>query len=560
MKKIRRTILRFVILFLIPGLFLIPNISAYGEDGVCSINSSAEIYFFYGEGCPHCASIEPIVRSMCTTCGITLKTYEVRYNRTNQKLFTDFSKRYCVPSDRFGDVPAIFVGDSVLIGDEEINKNLYEKIQLALNNNINPLKYSKEPCEVVPPKPLPADAILAVITAALIDSLNPCAVGVLIIFISFILNSINFSKRRLAAYGLIYISSVYSAYFLAGIGVLKFLQNFEFIIFIQIFVALFLILGTILTWRDAYRSLKKEGGILLTIPKSAKSTIEKYIKKGTIPAAIILGVLVAAVELPCTGQVYAGILIILSSVDFVHGALLLLLYNFIFVLPLLVILFLALSGKNFSKIAEAKDEGSWLIRYLMGWVMIILALVIINQILMLTYTQIPNISVPIFEDFTQNNFFLFVAISVTILFMVFAVLKPIVTAKIKIWYCALCYAFALTWMFLAVLYFLNLNVPKILLAGLIGMSLAGIWEEMKKFDFKYFGIYTLFLINFTAAIFYVLFIDDKFIFLILLTVIFAMDGVIFMKNLETQEKKMHGEKEKTGDSGNLREMLDHCCD
>ncbi|PKP51252.1 MAG: hypothetical protein CVT90_03065, partial [Candidatus Altiarchaeales archaeon HGW-Altiarchaeales-3] len=407
--------------------------------------------------------------------------------------------------------------------------------------------------------------ILAVITAALIDSLNPCAIGVLIIFISFIVSSINFSKRRLALYGLIYISSVYLAYFLAGIGILRFLQNFEFIIFIQIFVVLFLILGTILTWRDAYRSLKKKGDMLLAIPKSAKGTIEKYIKKGTIPAAVILGVLVAAVELPCTGQVYAGILIILSSVDFVYGATLLLLYNFIFVLPLLIILFLALSGKNFSKIAEAKDEGSWLIRYLIGWVMIILAIVIINQILTLTYTQIPGISVLVFENFTQGNFFLFVAVSVTILFIILAVLKPIVTSKIKVWYCALCYAFALTWMFLVLLYFLGLDVPKMLLAGLIGMSLAGIWEEMKKFDFKYFGIYTLFLINFTAAIFYVLFIDDKFIFLILLTVIFAMDGVIFMKNLENREeigkmrdKKTTGKREKR--SGSLREMLDHCCD
>ncbi len=558
-----RNILKFVILFLISGLFLIPIAQASG-DGVCSINSSAEIYFFYGEGCSHCAMIEPMVKSMCNDCGITLKTYETRHNKINRELFINFSTRYCVPKDLFGSVPAIFVGDSVLIGDAEINKNLYDKIQVALNNNIDPLKYSNEPCEVVPP-PLPPDTILAVITAALIDSLNPCAIGVLIIFISFIVSSINFSKRRLALYGLIYISSVYLAYFLAGIGILRFLQNFEFIIFIQIFVVLFLILGTILTWRDAYRSLKKKGDMLLAIPKSAKGTIEKYIKKGTIPAAVILGVLVAAVELPCTGQVYAGILIILSSVDFVYGATLLLLYNFIFVLPLLIILFLALSGKNFSKIAEAKDEGSWLIRYLIGWVMIILAIVIINQILTLTYTQIPGISVLVFENFTQGNFFLFVAVSVTILFIILAVLKPIVTSKIKVWYCALCYAFALTWMFLVLLYFLGLDVPKMLLAGLIGMSLAGIWEEMKKFDFKYFGIYTLFLINFTAAIFYVLFIDDKFIFLILLTVIFAMDGVIFMKNLENREeigkmrdKKTTGKREKR--SGSLREMLDHCCD
>ncbi|PKP58891.1 MAG: hypothetical protein CVT88_06520 [Candidatus Altiarchaeales archaeon HGW-Altiarchaeales-1] len=539
------------------------------SDNSNSTCKGISIYFFYGEGCAHCAAIEPMVKAICTQCDISFKSYEVYHNATNQALLNDFMERYCIPANESG-VPAIFVGDSALIGDESIAKNLKDAIKFAKQNDVHAEIYEGN-CTVPPPPPV---TILTVIGAAIIDSINPCAMGVLIIFITFMISSANFSRRRMAIYGSIYIMAVYLTYFLAGIGILKFLNfinNLGFIIFVNALVVIILLTSVLLAFRDTYISLKKNGekNLWLAIPKSAKGTVEKYIKKGTLPAVIILGILVAMVELPCTGQVYLGILTILNTMDFNYGILLLAIYNFIFVLPLIIILSLALFGRNLSKIEE-----TWLVRYLIGWLMLILAIILINE-----NFKFLNFSIVLPVTFSYAGFFIFASISIIVLFILFSILRPIVKKRINIWYCAYCYACALAWIFLTVLYMLGVDVPKILIAALIGMSLTGIWEEFKKFNFKYFGLFTIFITVFGITLIYTLLIDYKFEFLLLVLVLFVMDGIIVLKNFEIKKisaekekfkkeiKKDEIKKEETGkkeekeeEKKSLREMLDHCCD
>ncbi len=558
----------------ISGNFSDVNLSNLNNSG--NSNSTCKgisIYFFYGEGCTHCATIEPMVKAICTQCDISFKSYEVFHNASNQILLRDFEKRYCIHANESG-VPAIFVGDSALIGDESIGKNLKDAIKFAKENDIHAETY-KGNCTVPPPQPL---TILTVIGAAIVDSINPCAMGVLIIFITFMISSANFSRRRVAIYGLIYIISVYLTYFIAGIGILKFLNfinNLGFIIFVNALIIIILLIGVLLAFRDTYVSLKKsKENLFLSIPKSTKGTLEKYIKKGTLPAAIILGILVAMVELPCTGHVYLGILTVLNTMDFNYGILLLAIYNLIFVLPLIIILAFPLFGRNLSEIFKTKTEESWLMRYLSGWLMLILAVILINEIFKFLNF---NIVLPI--TFSYAEFFILAIISIIILFILFSILRPIVKKRINIWYCAYCYACALAWIFLTVLYMLGTDVPKILIAALIGMSLTGIWEEFKKFNFKYFGLFTIFITVFGMSLIYALLIDYKFAFLLLVLLLFVMDGIIVLKNFEIKEISAEKEKfkkeikkdeikkeemgkgeEKKEERKNLREMLDHCCD
>jgi len=542
------------------------------SDNSNSTCKGISIYFFYGEGCAHCAAIEPIVKATCEQCDISFKSYEVYHNATNQALLNDFMERYCIPANESG-VPAIFVGDSALIGDESIAKNLKDAIKFAKENDVHAETYRGN-CSTPPPESPELLTIATIIGAALVDSINPCAMGVLIIFITFMISSAKFSRRRMAIYGSIYIMAVYLTYFLAGIGILKFLNfvhNLGFIIFVNALVVIILLTGVLLAFRDTYISLKKNGekNLWLAIPKSAKGTVEKYIKKGTLPAVIILGILVAMVELPCTGQVYLGILTILNTMDFNYGILLLAIYNFIFVLPLIIILSLALFGRNLSKIEE-----TWLVRYLIGWLMLILAIILINE-----NFKFLNFSIVLPVTFSYAGFFIFASISIIVLFILFSILRPIVKKRINIWYCAYCYACALAWIFLTVLYMLGVDVPKILIAALIGMSLTGIWEEFKKFNFKYFGLFTIFITVFGITLIYTLLIDYKFEFLLLVLVLFVMDGIIVLKNFEIKKisaekekfkkeiKKDEIKKEETGkkeekeeEKKSLREMLDHCCD
>ena len=65
---------------------------------------------------------------------------------------------------------------------------------------------------------------------------------------------------------------------------------------------------------------------IVKIPLAVKPMIENLIHKGTIPAMILLGIVVALFELPCTGGIYLAILTIMS-VSKTFGLFYLFIYN-----------------------------------------------------------------------------------------------------------------------------------------------------------------------------------------------------------------------------------------
>jgi len=75
----------------------------------------------------------------------------------------------------------------------------------------------------------------------------------------------------------------------------------------------------------------------LEIPKSTKPAVEKLIKKGTIPSAILLAGLSSLVELPCTAGIPLVYTTLLAQRQVNHFAYLFW-YNLFFVIPLLLII------------------------------------------------------------------------------------------------------------------------------------------------------------------------------------------------------------------------------
>ena len=221
--------------------------------------------------------------------------------------------------------------------------------------------------------------ITTVISAAAIDSVNPCAIAVLIFLITFL--SILKNPKKLVLVGLIYIFSVYITYFLAGLGILALLGVASTTITLVIYKAagiLLLILGLI-SIKDFFWDGK---GLSLKIPESKKPIIEKYVKKSSIPAAIILGLLVSAFELPCTGGVYIAILSLLAvNASYVTGVFYLLLYNFIFVLPLLIILTIVRLGYSSQKLEKLRKQSrSWL-KLIIGLMMLTFGILILAGVI-----------------------------------------------------------------------------------------------------------------------------------------------------------------------------------
>ena len=238
-------------------------------------------------------------------------------------------------------------------------------IQLFSSNTIKE-KLSKEKIA------LPALPI--VISTALVDSINPCAIGVLILLISTLL-ALSHDKKRMIITGIIYISAVYITYFLAGIGLLLFIQRFNIAEPLGIFVGVLIILLGLIEIKDFWWYGK---GITLSIPVKRAHQIEKMVKKITIPGAIVLGIFVAAVELPCTGGPYLAITALFSKIGFNPVILsYFLLYNFIFVLPLIIILFLTYFGTSTKKIHKWKQKNRKWMRLFTGLVMVCLGILLI---------------------------------------------------------------------------------------------------------------------------------------------------------------------------------------
>lgn len=194
-----------------------------------------------------------------------------------------------------------------------------------------------------------------VTVAAIIDSINPCAFSVLLITIAFLF-SLNATRGNIIRTGTAYIFGVFLVYVLIGLGVLQVLTFFNIPHFMTRVGALIIIgAGLLNLINEFFPSFP----IKLKIPKAAHPVMARLMEKASIPTAFVLGGFVGMVEFPCTGGPYLLILGMLHDASsWMKGFGWLLYYNFIFVLPLLLILFLTGDKKFLGKVEEWKKGNN----------------------------------------------------------------------------------------------------------------------------------------------------------------------------------------------------------
>lgn len=223
-----------------------------------------------------------------------------------------------------------------------------------------------------------------VVTSAAIDSINPCAIGVLILMVSVVLGG-GKSVKRLLLLGSAYIFAIFATYLLAGLGLVYFLSSIPIVIaeYLSIAVGLLVILAGLLEIKDYFWYGK---GFSLQIPKYFAKKIQEYSSsKTTVFGVMFLGAFVAAVELPCTGAPYLAIITVLR-INFDATAFgLMVLYNLIFVAPLIIILGMVAGGAKLSSVQKWKEEskgtmrlGLGLLLIALGWILILIANGVIN--------------------------------------------------------------------------------------------------------------------------------------------------------------------------------------
>jgi len=226
-----------------------------------------------------------------------------------------------------------------------------------------------------------------VIVAALVDSINPCVFGVLIFLIAF-MTKIFKSRTKMLLGGLFYSLVVYITYLLLGFGILKATLSVGIATGVYIVAASIAIIAGLFEIKDFFWYGK--GFSLQMIPGAGKR-IEYYTQKieqmeRRHPAILILttaalGVFVVLVELPCTGAPYFAILGLLAKGSYATAVPLLLLYNFIFVLPLLVVVAVAYFGASSETLESWRKKNRGLMRLLIGLFLIALGVYMLISIL-----------------------------------------------------------------------------------------------------------------------------------------------------------------------------------
>ncbi len=213
-----------------------------------------------------------------------------------------------------------------------------------------------------------------ILVAAALDSLNPCAFSVLLLTIAFLL-SMGRARASILKLGGFYIFGIFTVYILIGLGILQALHIFNLPHFMAKAGALLLILLGLI---NIIGEIFPRFPIKLKIPPASHKTMASLMEKASLPTTFLLGVLVGLCEFPCTGGPYLMVLGLLhDQATYVRGLGYLLLYNLVFVLPLVIILIMAGNRTLLSKVESWKKNNSHNMRLYGGLAVIVLGLLIL---------------------------------------------------------------------------------------------------------------------------------------------------------------------------------------
>lgn len=353
-----------LLLLSLAGLVLVAAKSANAQQTTC-------VNYFYGQGCPHCAQVEPLISELSDLNEVTLKKYEIYNNRENSLLLDSHFEKYSVPVPKRG-IPIVFVGDKYLVGDKPILNNLKNVIDsnrgAACPSITADTKSDKQ-------KDLRALSLITIIGAALVDSINPCAIAVLLILLGTLLAAGD--KKKAFKAGLAFTLSIYIAYFLFGIGLFSALKISGLAYWFSKIIGVLAIIIGLANIKDYF--WYGAGGFVMEIPRRWRPRLQRLLRGVTSPAgAFLMGFVVSLFELPCTGGPYIVILGLLAEkTTRIQAIPLLLLYNLFFIFPLLLINFLIFAGHITLKDTKAwKEKNIRNLHLIAGIIMVILGFIL----------------------------------------------------------------------------------------------------------------------------------------------------------------------------------------
>ncbi len=215
-----------------------------------------------------------------------------------------------------------------------------------------------------------------VVSAAVINSINPYTIGTLIFIISVILGKGNSSKKLLFLGGA-YSFGIFLTYLATGLGLTYLFSEMSLIVadYLAVVIGLLVMFVGILEVKDYFWY---ERGISLRTPTKCIDMIHNHATtKTSFFGFLVLGMFVAAVELPFTGAPYLAVVTMFRTDLSLTTFLLLGLYSLILVLPLAITLGMVASGTKISAVAKWKEESKATIRLLIGVLLAFLSWIVL---------------------------------------------------------------------------------------------------------------------------------------------------------------------------------------
>lgn len=203
----------------------------------------------------------------------------------------------------------------------------------------------------------------AVISLAIADSINPCVLSILFLILVFIMLANSEKKSKVLLAGFAFTLSVFVMYFFYGAVIITLFNKAGLFLaksstYIYKFFGLLAIILGILNIKDFL--IYKPGSFGTEMPLMLRPKVKKIISKVTsVRGAFFTGIFVTLFLLPCTMGPYLvfGSLVSqnLGGIDmFIKIIPYLIVYNIIFVIPMVIITFLVYIG-----IASVQDAQQW---------------------------------------------------------------------------------------------------------------------------------------------------------------------------------------------------------
>ncbi len=338
------------------------------------------IYFFWGDGCPHCEEAKPFLKGLAARYpNVVVEDYEVWYNAENQERFEEMAASQGV---EVRGVPAFFIGDRYFVGfNEQIGEQIESHVVALLDEEAGEGGEEAETSVIRVPF---VGAInlgehsLWISTAIIgfVDGFNPCSLWVLSVLIALTLHT--GSRKRIFTIGLIYITVTAGVYVLFIAGLFTMLTVVKFLGWIQAAVSVLALFFALVNIKDYF--WYKEG-LSFTIADEKKPGIYKRMRKvmnagdslwSLVAATVALAVGVSLVEFSCTAGFPVLWTNLVAAQNVTTGTFvgLLLLYMLIYQIDELVIFLAAVFTLRASKLEEKHGR---ILKLVGGTVMLALA-------------------------------------------------------------------------------------------------------------------------------------------------------------------------------------------